>query len=103
MELRNAVVEKFGVELAATVTFDHPTVHALAAHIAAGLGPVEAAGTPAAAAAYDRQVAETGARHIAVELHAAVAELLGYAVQADQPLMEAGLDSIGEPSHRQSR
>lgn len=39
VELRNAVSAKFGVELAATTSLDHPTAAALAAHIAAVLGP----------------------------------------------------------------
>ena len=39
VELRNAVSAKFGVELAATASLDHPTAAALAAHIAAVLGP----------------------------------------------------------------
>ena len=34
MELRNALNDKFGVELLPTVTLDYPSVAALAAHIA---------------------------------------------------------------------
>ena len=34
MELRNALGDKFGVELSPTVTLDYPSVTALAAHIA---------------------------------------------------------------------
>ena len=34
VELRNALSQAFGLELSATVTFDHPTVAALAGHIA---------------------------------------------------------------------
>lgn len=42
VELRNAVASKFGVQLPATVTFDYPTVAALAAFVA-GLVAVSAA------------------------------------------------------------
>jgi len=35
VELRNALAARFGVELPATVTLDHPTIDALAAYIAA--------------------------------------------------------------------
>ena len=87
--------EKFGVEFLATVTFDYPTVHALAAHIAARTAPVSAA-VPLPTAALDHHLmAEMSAGRTLAQLHAAVTELLGYEVQADQPLMEAGLDSIG--------
>jgi Phosphopantetheine attachment site len=34
VELRNALSQAFGLELSATVTFDHPTIAALATHIA---------------------------------------------------------------------
>ena len=33
VEVRNAVAIKFGVEVPATVTFDHPSVHALASFV----------------------------------------------------------------------
>ena len=46
VELRNAVTEKFGVELPATVTFDYPTADALAGFIASKTGAAPAhAGT----------------------------------------------------------
>ena len=48
VELRNAVSAKFGVELSATVTFDYPTVQALAQYLAAQVAPAPgqfAAGT----------------------------------------------------------
>lgn len=35
VELRNAVIVKFGIELPATVTFDYPTIEALAGFVAA--------------------------------------------------------------------
>ena len=50
VELRNAVSAKFGVELPATVTFDYPTVAAMAGFLAASLaqlGPAAALPSPA--------------------------------------------------------
>ena len=50
VELRNAVSAQFGVELPATVTFDYPTINALALYISqrtAAPGQ-EVAGPPAA-------------------------------------------------------
>ena len=43
VELRNAVAAKFGVELPATVTFDYPSIAALAGFLASRLGPRPAA------------------------------------------------------------
>ncbi len=84
------------MELAATVTFDHPTAQALAAHIAARIAPAaDAAARPLAAAAGDRRSAQSDVRRIERQLQEAVAQLLGYPVLGDQPLVEAGLDSIG--------
>jgi Phosphopantetheine attachment site len=37
VELRNALNDKFGIELSPTVTLDYPSVAALASHIAAQL------------------------------------------------------------------
>ena len=39
VELRNAVSAKLGVELPATVTFDYPTISALAQYIALRIAP----------------------------------------------------------------
>ena len=42
VELRNSVAARFGVELPATVTFDHPSVAALAQYVAAKIAPQQA-------------------------------------------------------------
>ena len=39
VELRNSVSSKYGIDLPATVTFDQPTVKALAGYLAAILAP----------------------------------------------------------------
>ena len=95
VELRNAVSAKFGFELPATATFDHPTVAALATFVAARLAPPgQAAAAPATAPATGQRQADVAG--VQRKLQAAVDELLGFEVPPDQPLMEAGLDSIGE-------
>ena len=80
VELRNSLANQFGVELPQTVTFDYPTVPALARYIAAhmpagaaGLGAVAAeapaapSAAPAAAAAVDvADVRCTACLHLAV-------------------------------------
>ncbi len=38
VELRNAVAARFGIDLPATVTFDYPTLGALATYLAARIG-----------------------------------------------------------------
>lgn len=39
VELRNSVSSKFGLELPATVTFDYPSIEALAEFVAASVAP----------------------------------------------------------------
>ena len=51
VELRNAVSGRFGVELPATMTFDYPTVAAMASFLAARLAPPAAVGTVSITAA----------------------------------------------------
>lgn len=41
VELRNALMARFGIAVSATVAFDHPTPAALAAHVAATLAPAD--------------------------------------------------------------
>ncbi len=48
LELRDSLGARFGLELPATLTFDHPTIAAVAAHISAALQPRGAARVAAA-------------------------------------------------------
>ena len=76
VELRSALGAKFGIEMPATLTFDHPSITALAAHVSANLstaaGPV-----PLSPAAHAHAVSMT--------IDTLVAETLG-PVRADQVL-----------------
>ena len=94
VELRNSLSDAFGTDLPATVIFDYPSITTLAAFI------VERAGESSAAAqlsaAPGRQPGNTAAMTMDVgkELQAIVEAMLGAAVPAEQPLMEAGLDLL---------
>ena len=46
VELRNSVMSKFGIDLPATVTFDYPSIAALAGYVVSRTGPRQAAARP---------------------------------------------------------
>ena len=77
VELRSALAARFGTEMPATLTFDHPSITALAAYVSASL-PKAAGPRPHAAAAHAHAVATT--------VDALVAEMLGL-VRPDQVLL----------------
>ncbi len=86
VELKNAVSTAFGLELPSTITFDYPTIDALAQYIAsqtANNSTAAAVQDPVAAAAVHRTLMDIAAG------------ILGGDVSSSQPLMEAGLDSVG--------
>ena len=93
VELRNELADAFGVDLPATAMFDHPTVAALAAFVAAQLRAraPQLQALPAAAAG---AAAVVDAAAVAEELQGVVRDMLGADVAHTQPLMEAGLDSL---------
>lgn len=87
-ELRNALSTKFSVDLPATVAFDYPTPSALAAQILSLAAP--------AAAAADPVQLDAGARgSVEQRIAAIVRDIVGDSVGLDDPLMQAGLDSLG--------
>lgn len=121
VELRTALNKAFSVELPATVTFDFPTVSALSgcihteleavakekeeeewAHHLLQEGPTEVPQQSSAErsltfAAPVSQSQQQGLRaaQVGQKVSAAVNRLLGSQVASDQPLMEAGMDSLG--------
>lgn len=122
VELRTALNKAFSVDLPATVTFDFPSVSALAGCIQTELeavakeeeeedwahhllqeGPTEVPQQSNAvrsitvdAPAIQRQQQEgLSAAQVGQKVSAAVNRLLGSQVASDQPLMEAGMDSLG--------
>ena len=93
VELKNAVSARFGIELPATVSFDYPTIQAMAGYIAQqqqGASGAGAAGMQPAG-----QDLEAVRQAVLATLLETAASLIGAEVAPDQPLMEAGLDSIG--------
>lgn len=112
VQLRNELSSSFGVELPPTVTFDYPTPAALARFMAQhgqGAGVPSAAAAPTAplaepaaaaqgpgAAPEAAPAARLSAEDVAASVATIVATVLGTEVAADEPLMAAGLDSLGQ-------
>ena len=101
VELRNALIAAFAVDLPPTIAIDHPTTAALSAFISsrasATTSATSAAGSTSGAAPDITAVTlREGSVRDAVQ--AAVADIMGggaMVIEAGQPLMEAGLDSLG--------
>lgn len=87
VELRNAVVAEFSINVPPTLAFDYPSISALAAFIAASV-------EPQAASPVQKSRAEmaTAGRDIAAIMAGIVSRVLGTTVSADQPLMEVSDD-----------
>ena len=96
MELRNALIGAFAVDLPPTIAIDHPTIAGLAAFISSK-APASASQQPAPPGE-DSEPPALNLDGIRAAVLAAVGDILGAAAAAmgaGQPLMEAGLDSLG--------
>ena len=101
MELRNALITAFAVDLPSTIAIDYPTIAALATFIA-NKAPAAASmrSVPAEASRQQVEAAPDMMSRNAIKagVSAAVADIVGAAAavtEPGQPLMEAGLDSLG--------
>ncbi len=117
VELRNALASKFSLELPSTLVFDYPNAQSLAKHLASSIvatnttdnGPDAAlmrqarvGGRFANFLQQKRQSVEPRESHAEVTSNLLLSVLsemtqsvLGDPVRPSQPLMEAGLDSLG--------
>ena len=115
VELRNALSQQFGLELAATLTFDYPSITAMANHITditsstdllsqmhdevfSGSDAASVASSTASSEAWSpTDVVDTAqaVSEVFEQVAAAVASVLGNDVASDAALMDVGLDSLG--------
>ena len=65
VELRNALAQKLGADLPATITFDYPTVAAMARYVAGQLAPADLGFPDVAAEAYEPE-SDSASHHEAV-------------------------------------
>lgn len=101
VELRNALAARFGCDLPATATFDHPTLGALADAVMADLDR-SAKGSAAVAADPGRSVDPSAAAEAVLgRLTGLLHGILGRAVAPAEPLMEVSLD-LKTAQHTQS-
>lgn len=84
VELKNAVSDAFGLELPSTATFDYPSIGALSEYVAQQQQHLPGLAVPAV----------EKLEEIKKILHGLVSSLLDTDISLDQPLMDAGLDSI---------
>ena len=95
VELKNSLESRLAVQLPSTLVFDYPTAESIADHISALQSARSAPGGPTAAAAATVSVA-VHAESVASEVSRIVAGILGStSLDPQQPLMAAGLDSLG--------
>ena len=102
VELKNALESLCGSELPATLVFDYPTVSALAAHLSVLVAPSKeekdvgyySDGISVPSPKAKLPVSKTTV-NLDVEVQNAVKSVIGKNVDPEEPLMAAGLDSLG--------
>ena len=90
VELRDSIQRSLGIDLPATVIFDYPTISALASHLTTQYNTQR---TPHVQ--HPKLDSKPSKEAVMLTLHEIIRRLLGRDVAADQPLMEAGIDSLG--------
>lgn len=101
-ELRNSIARHFGVqpvELVPTLVFDYPTVTALAGYLTTEI--MESSGSEKLPQG-TRPTSDEQAELLHLQLLDLVTSILGTRVDPDEPLMDAGLDSLGAAELRTS-
>ena len=93
VELRNSMEERLGLALPATLLFDYPTVEDLVAHLGAALPSARA--QTSSGAPPPSQPGAVGAEEVQQQVVEAVSAILGSGVDMTQPLVAAGVDSLG--------
>ncbi|KAL4451846.1 hypothetical protein ABPG75_007508, partial [Micractinium tetrahymenae] len=103
VELRNSLEGRLGLQLPSTLIFDYPTASAVAEHITAQLAARHVASGTSVAAASTAASAAAHAEQVSVQVSTVVSEILGApSLDPQQPLMAAGLDSLGAVELRNS-
>lgn len=92
-ELRNAISTKFSVDLPATVAFDYPSPAALAQHVNTLL--LRAAASTGSGSTAVVSIPLQTAAQVEQRVTSIVRGIIGRDIGADDPLMQAGIDSLG--------
>ena len=111
VELRDTLATQFAMDIPATLVFDHPSTAAIAAFLSSRMSmahpsipsrPAAAASTAAGRPVGTPHSATPGKDDVMSIILETLQELVGLQVQPMQPLMDAGLDSLGTVELRSS-